>query len=84
MFSTLMSIELKLKVKTEISGYNTGQPIAAPKYTVLPYRVISELYLVSFCRKEILLKNHTQRRTYSILGELHTVHGCNTVLGYVK
>ena len=32
-------VELRLKVKTEISlyGYNAEQPIAIPIYTVLPY-----------------------------------------------
>ena len=43
MFSTLMSIDLKLKVKTEhflTYGYNAGPPTAIPIYTVLLYCVI--------------------------------------------
>ena len=40
MFSTLMSLKLKLKVKTVnilMYGYNAGPPMAIPIYTVLPY-----------------------------------------------
>ena len=45
MFSTLMSLEdrlrLKLKVKNVLMyGYNAGPPMAIPIYTVLPYCVI--------------------------------------------
>ena len=43
MFSTLMSIELKLKVKTVnilMYGCNAGPPVAIPIYTVLLYCVI--------------------------------------------
>ena len=33
-------LRLKLKVKTNMYGYNAGQPMAIPIYTVLPYCVI--------------------------------------------
>ena len=33
-------LRLKLKVKTLMYGYNAGQPMAIPIYTVLPYCVI--------------------------------------------
>ena len=35
-------IELKLKAKIVMYGYNAEPPIAIPIYTVLPYCVISE------------------------------------------
>ena len=41
MFSSSMSLEdrlrLKLKVKTDMYGYNAGPPMAIPIYTVLVY-----------------------------------------------
>ena len=40
MFSTLMSLEDRLKVKIEISVCIAEPPIAIPIYTVLPYCVI--------------------------------------------
>ena len=39
MFSTLMSLEDRLKAKI-VYGYNAEPPIAIPIYTVLPYCVI--------------------------------------------
>ena len=49
MFSTLMSLEdrlrLKVNVKTEyflIYGYNAGPPMAIPIYTVLLYCVVAQ------------------------------------------
>ena len=53
MFSTLMSIELKLKVKTVnilMYGYNAGPPMAIPIYTVLLYCVIYTHTLVGKTR----------------------------------